>query len=437
MKFLGVDIGTTTISAVVTDPAVGVRAAMNVKNDTFLPGEYWERMQDPQKIWKSAENCVRVMLARFPDVQGIGVTGQMHGILYLNNCGNAVSPLYTWQDGRGDLPYDETGSWAHHLSSLTRYALSTGYGMVTHYYHLCRGLVPETAVTLCTIHDYVAMRLAGLAAPVMDATDAASLGLYDACNGCFDTAALEKAGIDAAMLPPLAVDPYLGTGTLGIPVYTAIGDNQASFLGATDGNRDALLINMGTGGQVSVFTPDYLQTGALETRPFPGGGWLLVGASLCGGRSYALLEAFLRQTVKMVTGEEAPAYDAMARLLEQPCPEDLPKTVTTFQGTRQDPSLRGSICGLTPENFTPAHLIWSLMEGMAQELYGMYRSFLEQGGRRPAQMIGSGNGLRKNPALCRVLEDVFGCPMRLSMHEEEAACGAALYAAAQQETQRQ
>ncbi len=104
MKFLGVDIGTTTISAVVTDPAVGVLAAMNVKNDTFLPGEYWERMQDPQKIWKSAENCVRVMLARFPDVQGIGVTGQMHGILYLNNCGNAVSPLYTWQDGRGDLP---------------------------------------------------------------------------------------------------------------------------------------------------------------------------------------------------------------------------------------------------------------------------------------------------------------------------------------------
>ncbi len=432
MKTLGIDIGTTTISAVVNDPGPGVLAAMNVKNDTFLPGAPWERIQDPQKIWQKLSGCVREMLDRFPDVQAIGVTGQMHGILYLDQDGSAVSPLYTWQDGRGDLPCEDGRSWAAQLSEITGYSLSTGYGLVTHYYNVRNGLVPETAVTFCTIQDYAAMRLAGLTAPRMDPTDAASLGLYDCVSGCFDGAAMEKAGMDPGILPALAEKPCLGTGELGIPVYAAIGDNQASLLGATEGKQDVLLVNMGTGGQISVFTPAYMQTGTLETRPFPGGGWLMVGASLCGGRSYALLEDFFRQTVKMVTGEEISAYDAMARMLEgTEKPTNLPQTVTTFQGTRRDPSQRGSISSLTAENFTPLHLTWSVMEGMAQELYGMFRSFLALGGRRPACMIGSGNGLRRNPWLCRVFEDVFQCPLTLSLNDEEAACGAALYASRQ------
>lgn len=430
MKTLGVDIGTTTVSVVVNDTVHGVLAAVNEANDTFLPGASWERLQGPQKIWEKTAPRVQEMLERYPDIQAIGVTGQMHGILYLDKDGNAVSPLFTWQDGRGDLSYDGTHTWASQLSQLTGYSLSTGYGMVTHYYNIHNQLVPPDAVKFCTIQDYIAMRLAGAPVPRMDITNAASLGLYDLTARCFDIPAMEKAGMDPSLLPALAEDPNLGMGSLGIPVYAAIGDNQASFLGATEGKQDVLLVNMGTGGQISVFTQTYMQASALETRPFPGGGWLLVGASLCGGRSYALLENFFRQTVKMVTGADLSVYDAMAKQMENAGrPADLPKTVTTFQGTRQDSALRGSISGLTAENFTPTHLIWSLMEGMAQELYGMYRGFLEQGGRKPAYMIGSGNGLRKNKFLRQVFEDVFQCPMLLSPSEEEAARGAALYAA--------
>ena len=69
------------------------------------------------------------------------------------------------------------------------------------------------------------------------------------------------------------------------------------------------------------------------------------------------------------------------------------------------------------------------MEGMARELQQMYVSFLEAGGKRPVQMIGSGNGLRKNPWLQKVFEQVFQCPMTCSVYQEEAALGAALYAA--------
>ena len=429
MKTLGLDIGTTTVSAVILDSG-RVLEAKTVKNGSFLPGAPWERLQDPEVIRETCKALVGELLGAHPDVAAIGLTGQMHGILYLGAAGQPVSPLYTWQDGRGDLPYDDRTTWAGHLSEITGYALATGYGMVTHYYNLNHGLVPENTARFCTIHDYIAMKLAGRTTPVTEPTDAASLGLYDSPGGCFDRAALEKAEIGEELLPELMENPCLGVGPLGIPVYAAIGDNQASFLGAAGGRTDVLLVNVGTGSQISVYSPDYLQTETLETRPFPDGGWLLVGASLCGGRSYALLENFFCQTVKMVTGRDSSVYDAMTRALDGAGKiTDCPTAVTTFQGTRADPRLRGSITDIGTDSFTPVHFMHSIMHGMARELYDMYRGYLDKGGKALEIIIGSGNGLRKNRHLCRIFEEVFGCRLILSQNEEEAACGAAIYAA--------
>ena len=286
------------------------------------------------------------------------------------------------------------------------------------------------AAKLCTIHDYLAMKLSGRTIPVTEATDAASLGLYDGPNHRFDPEALQTAGIDPAILPEVVTDPCLGTGIFGIPVYAALGENQASFLGATGGQTDVLLVNIGTGGQVSVYSPDYIRTQTLETRPFPDGGWLLVGASLCGGRSYALLETFFRDTVKLVTGQEISAYDAMAKAMDAaPDLSGSIKVTTLFQGTRKDPTLRGSIEHIGTDNFTSAHFIYGVMQGMADELYAMYEGYLALGGKPPVSMVGSGNGLRKNPHLCRIFEKTFGVPLILSQNDEEAACGAAIYAA--------
>ena len=428
MKTFGLDIGTTTISAVAYDSDRGVIASRTVKNDSFLTGESWERIQAPAVIEAAAMESVAVLLAEHPDVTAIGITGQMHGILYLDGNGTPVSPLYTWQDGRGDLPHPGGGTWASQLSEQSGYELATGYGLVTHAYNLHHGLVPKEATVFCTIHDYLAMKLAGRTRPVMDASDAASLGFFR--RGDFDRTALAKAGIDDCFLPQVADDPRLGVSAWGIPVYAAIGDNQASFLGATGGRTDVLLVNMGTGSQISLYSPDHLQTATLETRPFPDGGWLLVGASLCGGRSYALLENFFRQTVQMVNGSADSVYDSMERLLDASvAPVDYPAVNTLFQGTRKNPTLRGSITGLSTDNFTPLHLLYGVMQGMADELYGMYRGYLDLGGKPPAVMIGSGNGLRKNRHLRRIMEKTFGCPLILSENMEEAACGAAIYAA--------
>ena len=99
-----------------------------------------------------------------------------------------------------------------------------------------------------------------------------------------------------------------------------------------------------------------------------------------------------------------------------------------FSGTRKDPSLRASITGLSTENLTPRHLIVGTMEGMASELFKMYESYLAAGGKA-LPLYGSGNGLRKNAYLQKCFTRLFGVAPILCTDPEEAAKGAALYAA--------
>ena len=167
----------------------------------------------------------------------------------------------------------------------------------------------------------------------------------------------------------------------------------------------------------------------METRPFPGGGYLLVGTSLCAGRAYALMESFIRDVIKSIADISVEnCYDAMDKLLTATKkPDNLPLTIPLFQGTRENPALRGSITNLDPSNFTIRHLIWSMLEGMVTELHDMYEKYRQVGSTHP-KLIGSGNGLRKNRHLQNSFAAKFGQPLLLSACMEEAATGAALYA---------
>lgn len=429
MITIGLDIGTTTISVVAYDSQAGCLAAETVPNQSFIKSSHsWERIQDPEVIWETAEKSVRKMHEKYPEAAGIGVTGQMHGIVYLDRNGNPCSPLYTWQDARGSEKMPCGMTYAEKLTELTGYAMSAGFGLTTHFYNCQNGLVPPEAFVCCTIHDYAAMKLAGVSLPVTDASDAASMGLFCLEENGFDLEAVQKAGMDPAILPAMRRDSCIGSGIEKIPVMTAIGDNQASFLGATGGKRDCILINLGTGGQFSAYSPDLTYIPSLETRPCPGG-YLLVGSSLCGGRAYALWEEFIRKCAELVTGQtQQPCYDAISRMLsENGRPEHCPEVRTTFRGTRQNPDLRGAFSELDTENLTPLHLTYGLLDGMIKELYQMYEAY-RAAGSEPAYMIGSGNGLRKNPVLQHIAEEIFGLPLRMSEWEEEAACGAAVCA---------
>ncbi len=430
MKTLGIDIGTTTISAVVLE-AGRVVSSLTVANDSFIEtGHTWEKIQDPGRILDAALSLVSELTGEHPDTERIGVTGQQHGILYLDRSGEPVSPLYTWQDGRGSLPYKGEKSYASYLSEASGERLSTGFGLVTHFYNRKNGLVPETAVVFCTVADYTAMKLSGLKTPAVHPSNAASFGLFDLKLQDFRRDILTETGIDPSILPPAAVSACIGMYRDTIPVYTAIGDNQASFLGSTQGAENCMLVNIGTGAQVSVYSRNYIRCESLETRPFLDHDYLLAGSSLCGGKAYALLETFFRKTAEMALGHPVrDCYAAMSHMLDlYPEPDNLPVMEPFFQGTRIEPDRRACITGLSPENFLPLPLIYATMHGMVEELYSMYESYIKAGNPAPSVLYGSGNGLRLNPHLCKIAESRFRLPLTLSANKEEAACGAALFA---------
>lgn len=428
MKVLGLDIGTTTISVVVIENGKNI-IHKTYKNDSFIHSvNDWERVQSVEHIKETAIGAVDELISQHPDIKRMGITGQMHGIVYLDKDGNPQSPLYTWQDERGNQVYKNGETYARYLSGISGYKVATGYGLVTHFYNTVNGLVPENAAKLCTIHDYISMTLSGKNIPVTDCTDGASLGFFDVEKRCFDTEKLKAVGIDSSILPEVS-EGCIGS-YKGVDIYVAIGDNQASFLGATGGDKSSILINVGTGSQFSAYSEDYMECEGLETRPFPGNGYLVVGASLCGGRAYALLENFYKCIAEAACGNMDSYYDVMNKFLEAgEKPKDLPEIAPLFQGTRENPELRGSITNLSADNFTPVHMTWALLEGMTTELYDMYLRYGLKKKSTPKKLTGSGNGLRKNPHFQKVVSERFKIPIEMSGCEEEAAVGAALYAA--------
>jgi len=419
---LGLDIGTTSICAVVTGGAgepLFCEAAPNDSGGT---------VQDPARIWDICADLLGRAFAACPDIAGIGLCGQMHGVLYLDAGGQPVSPLYTWQDESGNAAMPSGGTYVEALAARTGCAVASGFGCATLFVHAQKGEIPPWAAQICTIHDYAAIRLCGLTEPVMHASDAASFGLFDLKNLRFDREAIRAAGLPEALFPRVtAAFDVLGA-YKGCPVTVAVGDNQASFLGAAEEPGRTVLVNVGTGSQCSLTSgyvpPEQLPPSA-ELRPLCGEQYLYVGSALCGGRAFALAKDFLAQCAWCM-GMELPGgavYAAMDRLLKEnpPPSESRLRVDPRFAGTRQNPGLRGSITGLGTDNFTPAHLLWGLVEGMARELCDFYRD----SGATRGLLVGAGNGLRKNAALRQALERTFGMPLAVPPYGEEAARGAA------------
>jgi sedoheptulokinase len=437
--FIGLDIGTTSICGVAYElPEGKTRRAITVPNRSAIAESgNAEEGQHPDQLLDTVEQILRTLTFHYPDIEGIGVTGQMHGVLYTDHEGHAVSPLYTWQDQKGRIPAGDGDTLVDRLVRECGYPLATGFGLVTHSALHQLGKVPTEAVRLCTIADFIAMRLTKGRNPIMDASNAASIGFFDVALGQFDMGALRQAGINPNILPPVVPSiAVVGETETGVPVFNAIGDNQASVLGSVADLRTSLLLNVGTGGQLSAYSERYFAVEGLETRPFPGGGYLLVGASLAGGKSYAMLEEFFRSVLKAFWAEgEADKtvhelYGKMEALLDRLVSADYGLTVRTqFFGTRLQPDRKGAIEGIGPANFTPEHLIYGFLAGLTEELYAFYLLLPEEIRRSSETLTGSGNGLRRNRHLRRLCEERFGLQLRFPDSCEEAAVGAALHAA--------
>ena len=433
MHFIGIDIGTSSICGVAyhfTDKKI---ESITKSNQTYIETSVtWEKIQDPAKIMEIMFAIIIEFTTKYPDIKGIGLTGQMHGVLYVNDRGDAVSPLYTWQDSRANQPCKDGKTVAEYLSAATGHTLATGFGLVTHFYNCERRLVPAGAAKLCTIMDYAVMKLTGRTTPLMDYANAASLGFFDRKNLTFDLPALESVGIDPAILPEINQTATLAgyySGT--IPVYSATGDNQASFLGSVRDIKHAVHVTVGTSSQISVYAGNYEEVDSVDTRPFPGGGYILVGAALCGGKSFEILKTFFKKTVKFFINEPnnpIDFYKIMTATDENNVDDDLPIVETLFDGTRSAPSKRGGISNLSISNLTPENLVISFLKGICRELYDFYQNMPENIRNNKTILVGSGNGIKKNPLLCKAFENQFGCCLHLSQVQEESAFGACICA---------
>ena len=426
MKHIGIDIGTSSICGVVYDPAAGAVKSVTKTNDSALGGgPSWSFRQDADRILETVKRLLDELIE--PGVVSIGFSGQMHGMLYIDGEGRCVSPLYTWQDGSAAQPFRNGKSYAQWLSGRTGYDVAAGYGLATHFYNLNTGNVPSGAVKLCTVMDYVAMSLCGKTTALCEPSNAASLGLFDKRRLQFDSEATGKAGINPAILPEV-VPSGTEVGTYrGIPVTVPVGDNQAAFLGSVKDKASSVHITIGTSSQISVYTDDYVEVPALDTRPLPGGGYILVGAALCGGCSFAMLKDFYAQVVETFGGKRPSDADLYERMCSSAAvATDSLAVRTTFEGTRQDASLRGEISGIDLRNLTPGRLTTALLKGICGELKEFYDHMPEAMRRGRRVVVGSGNGLRKNTLLQKLLAETFDLPLELTQNTEEAALGAAL-----------
>lgn len=434
MKILGIDIGTTTITALLLNTESGtLEKCSTLKNDSFIEGRGFEKLQSPEIIIETVKEAVKnVCSESTPDA--IGISGQMHGILYLDGDGKPCSPLMIWQDERGNESYKDSLTYAEFLTKETGIKAASGFGLTTHFYNFANNEIPENAVTLSTIHDYLASVLTA-EKPVTHSSDAASLGFYNLKENCFDNEALRKVGLSKAFLPEVikatALAGKTNSGFLpdGIPVAVAIGDNQASFLGSVADTEGSVLVNVGTGSQVSFVTDKAEVNSCGEIRPLTDDKYIFVGASLCGGRAYAILKAFFEKCAEMLGGSSESLYSLMDKKAETITDfSDLLTVNCQFCGTRENPKLRGSIDSIGTDNFTPENLIFGTLKGVSKELFDMYESEKSLLKSTPSTLVCSGNGLRKSEIWRKIFTEDFKMTATLPKHSEEAAVGACVFA---------
>ena len=494
---IGLDLGTTNLAAVAFDSDGGrLRGCWSAPNQGRLDEAPGRAELDLAVIQRQVLDLLAQAAAELGDyhIAGIGVTGQQHGVGFLDAGGTPVAPGITWQDQRvvrEPLPGGETaleryarlarrtltfgpspsapppgeggggGGSLGHPAEVSRsspapstgsqagspdpsYRLgcqpATGYLGPTLLWLQAMGQLPPAGARACFIPDVAVAALIG-SAPPCDPTDAGSSALFDIVSGAWDQALLSALDISWSLLPTvvptgtavgrLSPRAARATGlTAGTPVAVAMGDNQASYLGSVREPARSVLVNMGTGSQCSLLDDAFGRLDGVDTRWFPGGRYLYVGAGLFGGRSLAYLQGLFERVGRAFFQADAPpSLDAMVALASQTPPgADGLRCAPTFTGTRQDPAARGGYTGITPANLTPGHLTRALLEGMAEAFATLYQGLAVALGPRE-QLVGAGNGIRRNPLLRELLAEAFGLPLAVPAWGEEAAVGAAMSAA--------
>ena len=480
---LGIDLGSTSVTVVavrVSDHQAQYIASASAPNtaettsaaDRTIGRSEWNIEAMIDRVADTGNTLCQQIDSK--EIVAIGITGQQQGCQLLDSDGATIGPFIAWQDQRGkdrvqgsdrnflDL-MAERGDAVRIGKGLPTFRnagcpIVTGYTAPTLFWLDYMGMLPSNAAAAITAPEYLMHKLVGSNRPVTDATDAAGWGVLDVPSRQWNDDLIQSLGIERSIFPEIRESCTIGgeltdemADALGVksgtPISVPSGDHQCSFVGAVEDATDTVAINIGTGGQATVFIEDLtglernpgdgtVNHGWLELRPHIARGFLLAGVGVVGGRTFRTLKDFFVRTARNVFDiddvDEDRVYERLAKLADTELSENSIDSMTAsalFTGSRESPDARGEFAGITPGNFTPGSMALAVFRSMASELANSYRSAVELGAGPRSRVVGSGNGLRLNPALRRCMERAFGKTIKIGDVREEAAVGAALTAA--------
>ncbi|MEZ6195085.1 MAG: xylulokinase [Planctomycetota bacterium] len=431
--YLGLDVGTQGAKGLLVDAESGrviARAARSYGLCEGLPRGAAE--QDPA-IWEAALAAIVPELLAAPEARGrrlagVGVSGQQHGFVPVDEAGAVLRRAKLWCD-------TETAPQARELER--RWGRPVPVGFTASKILWLKETEPERFARLRHVllpHDWLNFRLTGRA--VAEAGDASGTGLLDPVERRWDLDA--ATALDAALpscLPPLLAPreragrvDSAGAGRFGIPEGTPVapggGDNMMSALGSGATRPGVVVASLGTSGTIFARSETPVVDPAGLIAPFcdSAGAWLPL---LCVMNATAATEAVRR----MCAHDDAAG---LARLEAEAVGMSFgtsPLVIPFFMGERVPalPEATASILRLHAENGTPAALYRGAIEGVCANLvFGLRR--LEALGVRVEGLRLVGGGAR-SATWARVLADLAARPVSPLEETESAALGAAVQAA--------
>ncbi len=418
-QLVGLDVGTTGVKALALSPTGDVLARAEETYQLSTPRPGWAE-QDPEDWWRAAE---RALAGLGGEPTAIGLSGQMHGLVVLDDRDRVLRPAILWNDQRTEAECAEieervglsrlieltgnralTGFTAPKLLWLRRHEPET-YGRIAHM------LLPK---------DYVRLRLTGEHA--IDVADASGTLLFDVARRRWSEEMVEALELDPRWLPRALESPEIsGTTSAGIAVAAGAGDQAAAALGVGVDRPGPVSVVLGTSGVVFAALPGFAADPQARVHAFchaVPGGWHAMGVMLSAAGSLRWFRDALGRRYD---------YEELLAAAEGWTPRAEGLTflpyLTGERTPHADPHARGAFTGLTVRHDLGA-LVRAVLEGVA---YGLRDSLelLRELGVAPAAGHASGGGARSDLWL-RILASVLGLPIRRTATDEGSAYGAAL-----------
>ena len=420
----GLDVGTTSVKGLLVTPDGEVVARASAGHALATPRPGWAE-QDPEDWWAGAQ-AVLAQLRRAGPVAGLGLAGQMHGLVALDARDRVLRPAILWNDGRTAAECEEIESVVglESLIALTGNRALPGFTapalrwVARHepevYARIARVMLPK---------DYVRLRLCGEHAT--DVADASGTLLFDVAARRWSARVVEALDVDPAWLPRALESPVVsGLADGDVPVAAGAGDQAAGAVGVgvlAGGPGAVVSIVLGTSGVVFAASDAFAADARARVHAFCHAlpeTWHAMGVMLSAAGSLR----WLRDTVD--PGGDVAALVESARSWG-PGVEGL-TFLPYLAGERTphaDPLARGAFTGLSLRHDRGA-LVRAVLEGVA---FGLRDGFDLVAGIAGRPQVGrvSGGGARSRLWL-EILASVLELPLQRTAVDEGASFGAAL-----------